>query len=289
VATSTLSFVASANCIRHVGAEPVLLDIDPTTRNLNIEAFNALMDDQPLTGLVAVHFAGLPIDLTKIKRPRILIEDAAHALGARTAFGPIGNCANSDMCCFSFHPVKAITTGEGGAVTTNSAVLAEALRRFRNHGIRPTPELGGWAYDVVAPGWNYRLTDIQAALGTRQLSKLGSFIKRRNELAARYAERLRELPVGLPPSAPEGLHHAWHLYPIEVPDRNRVYNAMRSAGIGVQVHYMPIHLMSAYRDSEHASLPAAELLSSSLLSLPLFPGLSDRIQDRVVEDLSRSL
>ncbi len=289
VATSTLSFVASANCIRHVGAEPVLLDVDRTTRNLDITAFNALMDDKALTGLVAVHFGGLPLDLVEINRPRILIEDAAHALGARSLSGPVGNCANSDMCCFSFHPVKAITTGEGGAVTTNSRTLAESLRRFRNHGITPTPDLGGWAYDVDAPGWNYRLTDLQAALGASQLSKLESFINRRNELAARYDQLLRDLPVGVPPSAPEGMHHAWHLYPIEVPDRNRVYNAMRAAGIGVQVHYRPIHLMSAYRGPESASLPVAELVSACLLSLPLFPGLSDRLQDRVVEDLSRAL
>src|SRR5207253_8123313 len=172
------------NCARYVGATPVLVDIDPATLNLDVSQM------PECDALVAVHFAGLPVELGNLpKRPRVVIEDAAHALGARTPDGPVGKCAHADMCCFSFHAVKTVTTGEGGAVTTNSQELADRLRRFRTHGTVPTPDDGGWSYAVIEVGYNYRLTDVQAALGTSQLPKLKRFVTRRTELAARDRER----------------------------------------------------------------------------------------------------
>src|SRR5690242_18100261 len=200
------------------------------------------MVDSSCDALVAVHYAGLPFDLSSLPvRPRVIVEDAAHALGARTSDGPVGNCARSDLCTFSFHPVKAVTTGEGGAVTTNSDELAERLRRFRSHGVVPradAPGEGGWYYEVETLGFNYRITDVQCALGLSQLGKLSSFVTRRNELASRYRELLGDLPVelcALPPAAPSGWRHAYHLFPVRVADRRRVYDELRADGIGVQV------------------------------------------------------
>jgi perosamine synthetase len=196
VATSALSFAASASCARYVGADVTFVDIDPDTLNLDPAGVPAEAD-----ALVAVHFAGLPVDLGALPhRPRVVIEDAAHALGAATDDGPVGSCARSDMCVLSFHPVKAITTGEGGAVTTNDDDLADRLRVFRSHGIRHKPEVGGWYYEIEEIGFNYRLTDIQAVLGSSQLRKLDAFIDRRNEIAARYRELLADdEAIELPP------------------------------------------------------------------------------------------
>jgi UDP-4-amino-4,6-dideoxy-N-acetyl-beta-L-altrosamine transaminase len=284
VLTSPLSFVASANCARYVGARADFVDIDPKTLNLDPAAVGAC------DALVAVHFAGLPVDLSALTtRPRVLVEDAAHALGASTPDGPVGNCARSDLCTFSFHPVKAITTAEGGAVTTNSSVLAAGLRRFRNHGTVRRPDLGGWYYDVETLGYNYRLTDVQAALGTSQLGKLERFVTRRNELAERYREALAPLPIDLPPAAPPGVRHAYHLFAVRVPERRAVYDAMHAAGIAVQVHYVPIYKHPLYADTGRtgADFPETERAYDGLLSLPLYPALTERDQDRVIEVLSR--
>ncbi len=285
VLTSPLSFVASANCARFVGATAGFVDIDPKTLNLD----PASVGD--CDALVAVHFAGLPVDLPSLhNRPRVVVEDAAHALGASTPDGPVGNCARSDLCTFSFHPVKAVTTGEGGAVTTNSDDLADALRRFRSHGMVRHPEHGGWYYEVETLGYNYRLTDIQAALGTTQLRKLARFVGRRNELATRYRELLAGLPIDLPPEAPPGVQHAYHLFAVRVPNRRAVYDAMHAAGIAVQVHYVPIYAHPLYAGAGSAAeFPETERAYAGLLSLPLFPALTDAEQDRVVETLARCL
>jgi dTDP-4-amino-4,6-dideoxygalactose transaminase len=289
VATSPLSFVASANCARYVGAEVTFVDIDPTTRNLDPTRVPDSAD-----ALVAVHYAGLPVDLTALShRPRIVIEDAAHALGASTPDGPVGNCAHSDLCCFSFHPVKTVTTGEGGAVTTNDARLAERLRRFRHHGITRPPEAPGWVYDIPEIGWNYRLTDLQAALGTSQLAKLEWMVDRRNAIADRYRAMLADLPVGLPPAAPVGWRHAYHLFAVELDRRQEVYERMRSRGIGVQVHYVPTYRFGSYGglDESEAAVryPATEAVYARLLSLPIFPDLTDEEQDTVVGVLAECL
>ena len=205
IATSALTFNASAACVAYVGGTPALVDIDPATWNLDLAQMPSGLD-----GVVAVHYAGMPLDLSVLPyRPRVVIEDASHALGAVGPDGPVGNCARSDMCTFSFHPVKPITTAEGGAVTTNDPDLAERLRRFRNHGIERMPEQGGWYYEVVEFGYNYRLNDVQAALGASQIRRLESFVERRNILALRYRELLSG--VRLPPEPPLGQRHGRHL------------------------------------------------------------------------------
>jgi UDP-4-amino-4,6-dideoxy-N-acetyl-beta-L-altrosamine transaminase len=291
VVTSPLSFVASANCARYVAATPAFVDIDPTTLNLDLTSVGPDCD-----ALVAVHYAGLPADLSSLRsRPRVVVEDAAHALGARTPDGPVGNCARSDLCTFSFHPVKAVTTGEGGAVTTNSDELAERLRRFRSHGTVAKPDAageGGWYYEVETLGFNYRITDLQCALGLSQLGKLGRFVVRRNELAQRYHELLDGVAgVELPPVAPFGSRHAYHLFAVRVPERRRVYDALRAAGIGVQVHYVPIYRHPLYADCgvSGADFPETERAYAGLLSLPLHPGLTDDEQDHVVDTLLHTL
>lgn len=285
--TSPLSFVASANAARYTGATVTFVDINPETMNLEPERV-----PPSCRALIAVHYAGLPLDLRGLRfRPRIIIEDAAHALGATTPDGPVGNCAHSDMCTFSFHPVKAITTGEGGAVTTNSPALADALRRFRNHGIARPPHDEGWFYDVSSVGFNYRLTDIQASLGLTQLPKLHRFVARRKELSSRYLTLLSAAPVTLPPLPSPGFRHAWHLFPIRIRNRGRVYERMRAAGVGVQVHYIPIYRHPLYaRDGFLASdFPATEAAYAELLSLPLFVDLSERDQDGVMDALRQAL
>jgi dTDP-4-amino-4,6-dideoxygalactose transaminase len=286
VATSPLSFHASASCALYVGAGVALVDIDPKTLNADPGAL------PECDAFVAVHYAGLPMELGALShRPRVIVEDAAHALGAETPDGPVGNCARSDMCCFSFHPVKAVTTAEGGAVTTNSPELAERLRRFRSHGSVPHPEAGGWYYEIEQLGYNFRISDLQCALGVSQLGKLGRFVERRNQIALRYREELAALPVELPPEAPIGSRHAYHLFAVRVPNRRAMYDALRAAGIGVQVHYVPI-----YRHPVYARLgftaqdyPETERAYDGLLSLPMYPGLSRGQQDRVITRLAAAL
>ncbi len=279
-ATSDLTFAASANCLLYVGAELRAVDVDPTTLNLDPAR---VPDDVDV--LVAVHYAGLPLDLRRLRtRPRVVIEDAAHALGATTPDGPVGNCARSDLCTFSFHPVKHVTTAEGGAVTTNSDELAEALRRFRNHGMVRIPEEGGWYYEIASEGFNYRITDIQSALGTSQLAKLDGFVARRRELAARYRRLLADTDVVLPPEEQPGFTHAYHLFPVRVPGRRAVFDRMRAKGIGVQVHYVPLHRHPRFRLPGDA-FPATGAAYEELLSIPLFPDLTEAAQDQVVETL----
>ena len=283
VATSPLSFAASAACARYVGASVTFVDIDETL-NLDVTAV------PPCDALVAVHYAGLPVDLSRLEhRPSIVVEDAAHALGAMTPDGPVGNCARSDMTVFSFHPVKVVTTAEGGAVTTNSSDLADRLRRFRSHGTRPDPAEGGWYYVIDEVGFNYRLSDVHAALGLSQLSKLETFLGRRNELADRYRRLLSDLPVVLPPEAGSGSRHGYHLFPVRVVERQRVYDELRSRGIGVQVHYVPIYRHPAYAPDSPPRCPRTEEAYASLLSLPLFPAMSDGDQDQVVNALREVL
>lgn len=287
VHTSPLTFIASANCARYVGADVALVDIDPATLNLDTRAVT-----EEVRALVAVHYAGLPVDLAALpRRPRVVIEDAAHALGARTPDGPVGNCARSDMCVFSFHPVKPITTAEGGMVTTNDDALAGRLRRFRSHGIVRSDDPGTWEYDARDLGYHYRLTDLQAALGTSQMARLDAFIDRRNELAARYRALLADLPVTLPPDAPAGWRHGYHLFAVQVPDRERVFRGLRERGIGVQVHYVPVHRhgVSAGIGMPVGGVPHADAAYEGLLSLPLHPGLTEAEQDAVVVALRELL
>lgn len=286
VVTSPLTFMASANCARYVGATPALVDIDADTWNLDL----ALVDDG-VAAVVAVHYAGLPVDLRPLAgRSTVVIEDAAHALGATTPDGPVGNCARSSMCCFSLHPVKPITTGEGGVVTTNDDELAARLRRFRSHGIERRPERGAWYYDIAEVGFNYRMTDIHAALGASQLPKLSGFIERRNEIAARYRTLLADDSVVLAPAAPDGFTHGYHIFPVLVERRREVFDGLRAAGVGTQVHYVPVHHHSISNDIGLApgDLPVCDGVYDRLLSLPVFPTMTDGEQDEVV-DILRAL
>lgn len=283
VATSPLTFMASANAARFVGAKPMLVDICKDTWNICMSAV-----PHDVRAVIPVHYAGLPVDLSRTKRNRqVIIEDAAHALGALTPDGPVGNCAHSDMCCFSFHPVKPITTGEGGMVTTNDPDLAERLRQFRSHGIVRKPEHGAWYYEIAYLGYHYRMTDIQAALGASQMNKLEKFITRRNEIANYYRELFSNTPIGLPPAASNGFRHGYHLFPVLVENRRAVFDGMRDANIGVQVHYVPIHHHPISQDISQGvpDLPVCEEIYERLISLPIHPTLTRDDQDFVVKTL----
>jgi len=287
VVTSPLTFMASANCARYVGAEPTVVDVDPSTWNIDLDHV-----PEDVAAVVPVHYAGLPVDLARFDRgARVIIEDAAHALGALTPDGPVGNCVHSDMCCFSTHPVKPITTGEGGLVTTNDEELATRLRRFRSHGIIRRPENGDWFYDITEIGFNYRMTDIQAALGLSQLARLDEFIRGRNEIALDYRRELADLPVGLPPEAPDGYRHGYHLFPVTVENRSEVFRSLREHGIGVQVHYVPIHHhpISSHMGLGVGDLPVCDQLYERLISLPVFPEMSDEALEFVLEGLNFAL
>ncbi len=287
VHTTPLTFMASANCARYVGARPALIDIDEQTWNVDVARVDGTVE-----ALVPVHYAGLPVDLAAMAhRPRVVIEDASHALGAHTPDGPVGNCANSDVAVFSFHPVKPVTTAEGGMATTNDDELAERMRSFRSHGIDRTPRPNAWEYDAVEVGYNYRLTDVQAALGVSQLARLERFVKRRNEIADRYRMLTADLPIVAPPSAPPGWTHGYHLYAVRVPQRDVVFRRLREEGIGVQVHYVPIHHHTVSSDIEIplGGFPVADAVYDGLISLPVFPDLTDAEQDVVVETLERVL
>lgn len=287
VHTSPLTFIASANCARYVGARPALIDIDPDTFNIDVGKIDSSVD-----AVIPVHYGGLPVELSSmVTRPRIVIEDASHALGARSTTEKVGATTHSDMCVFSFHPVKPITTAEGGAVTTNDSDLAQALREFRSHGIVPGTDPLSWKYNAATVGYNYRMTDIQAALGLSQLGKLDRFIGERNEIAARYREGLADLPLQLPPAAPEGALHGYHLFAIRVNQRAEVFAELRRRGIGVQVHYVPVHHHSVSTDIDipPGGFPHTEAVYGGLISIPTFPGLTVDEQKTVMSTLKEVL
>ena len=288
VVTSPLSFAASANGARYVGASVDFVDIESDTLNLDPTAVPDGVD-----ALVAVHYAGLPVDLRRVSnRPRLVVEDAAHAIGAATPDGPVGNCAHSDMCCFSFHPVKTVTTAEGGAITTNSPDLADRLRRFRHHGIVKQPGDPFWKYDIVDLGYNYRLTDVHAALGVSQLRKLDRFIAARTAIAERYrAAFADDERIQLPPAPADGFVHGYHLFPIRVAARDEVFDRLRALGIGVQVHYVPTYRFSDFASADLGPerFPVTEAEFERLISLPMYPGLTVADQEQVVAAVRESV
>ncbi len=306
--TSPNSFAASANCALYCGAKVDFVDIDPTTRNMSVEvlavklAESARQKNLP-KAIVVVHFAGSSCDMKAIRditRPFgiTLIEDAAHALGGEDGHGnKVGQCAFSDMAVLSFHPVKSVTSAEGGAVTTNSAELHRKLKLFASHGITRDPELLGheaaekaWFYAQFELGYNYRLSDLHAALGISQLTRLDNYIQARRAKAEQYHHALAALPVKLPDLDDKS---AWHLYAIELTQHNRkaIFNQLRENGVGVNVHYIPIHWHPYYQKLgfTQGQFPNAEKYYKSALSLPLYPTLNQTDQNYVIAQLTKAL
>ncbi|WP_074213546.1 UDP-4-amino-4,6-dideoxy-N-acetyl-beta-L-altrosamine transaminase [Salinivibrio sp. ES.052] len=304
--TSPITFVASANCGRYCGAEVDFVDIDPHTRNLCPQQLAQKLAQAAATHtlpkvLVVVHMAGASAPMAEIaalaKRYQVaIIEDASHAMGAHYQGTAVGGCQYSDISVFSFHPVKVVTAGEAGVATTQHATLAKALRQLRSHGITRDAEdshaaLPPWGYEQHALGMNYRLSDIHAALGRSQLTQLRSFITRRFALAERYHQALADLPVKRPILDPES---AWHLYLIELDHadtRRTVFEAMRVQGIGVNVHYIPVHTQPYYQAQgfQPGDFPLAEQYYAGALTLPLYPDLTEQQQDTVIAALQKAI
>jgi UDP-4-amino-4,6-dideoxy-N-acetyl-beta-L-altrosamine transaminase len=297
--TTPNTFVASANCARYCGADVDFVDIDPTTYNLSIDALTEKLTHAKIKGrlpklLIAVHFAGRSCDMAAISRLSLqygfkIIEDASHAIGGYYQGRPIGHCQYSDISVFSFHPVKIITTAEGGIATTNNTELANRMRLLRSHGItREKSEFvnadqGAWHYEQHLLGFNYRMTDLQAALGLSQMQRLDTFVKRRNQLAQMYSEHLRNLPLILPAESSPDTISSFHLYVILIDkertnlSRRELFENLREQNIGVNVHYAPVHLQPYYRELgfKPHDFPIAESYARKNLSLPLFPSMSD--------------
>jgi perosamine synthetase len=304
VLTSPLSFAGSSNCVLYQGASPRFVDISPSTWNLDTTAAAAEVGERT-RAVIATSFAGLPVDLVPLESVRdrvVVIEDASHALGGRRNGSRVGGPHGADLTTFSFHPVKAMTTGEGGAVATENDEYARRLRLFRTHGITkegvsPSATEGDWYYEMQALGFNYRITDFQCALGLSQLRRLDESIDARNRIADRYRDLLAdEDRVALPPAAPSGALHGYHLFVVRVlggPDaRLATFEALRAAGVGVQVHYIPIYRLPYYRDAlgyAQDACPAAEEYYGGAISLPIFPALSEADIERVVAELEQAL
>jgi len=315
--TSPNSFVASSNCALYCGASVDFVDIDPATRNMSLAALAVKLEQADRAGtlpaiVIPVHFAGLACDLAPMRALadrygfRIL-EDASHAVGATYNGQPIGS-RYADASVFSFHPVKIVTTGEGGMVTTQDSALARQLQLLRSHGITREPgemqladaSSGAWTYEQQLLGFNCRLTDIQAALGCSQLQRIQSLHAARERIADRYDQRLASLPLRLPVRVPgpgAEARSSWHLYVVEIEpgaglaERVTVFARLREAGIGVNVHYMPIPLQPYYRalGFRPGQFPAAEAYAAQALSIPIYPALTDAMQDRVVTELTKAL
>lgn len=306
--TSPITFVASANCGLYCGAQIDFVDVDPKTYNLCPQALERKLEAAEKNGLlpkvlVAVHLCGQPCDMQAIGRLAQrygfkVIEDASHAIGGKYKGQTIGNCEYSEITVFSFHPVKIITTAEGGMAMTRDAELADKMELFRSHGITRDPALmshapdGPWYYQQVTLGFNYRLTDLQAALGVSQMGRIDQYVSRRHELATRYDALLADLPVITPWQHPD-TYSGLHLYPIRLklgeihPTHLQVFKALRAQGIGVNVHYIPVHTQPYFRAMgfKEGDFPEAENYYAQAISLPMYPGLTTEDQDAVVQAL----
>lgn len=297
IIVTPMTFVATANAIAYVGATPVFVDVRAEDLLIDPDLVEAAVTDRT-KAIFAVDYAGHPCDWDALRaiaevHGLRLVDDAAHSLGGAYRSRPVGSLA--DLTTFSFHPVKHITTGEGGIVVTDDDSLAERMRTFRNHGItadfRQREEAGSWYYEIDELGNNYRITDFQCALGSSQLRKLDSWIERRQQIAARYDAAFAPSAAVKPLKVAEDVAHAYHLYVVRLAeelDRAEVFDRMRTAGIGVNVHYIPVHLHPYYR-REHGTgagmCPVAEEAYEQILSLPMFPGLTDAEVDIVVDSL----
>lgn len=301
VITSPLTFVASANCVEYCGGEVKLVDIDPATFCIDPNLVeDALKKDSSIRGIIPVDFAGYPSAVEDLrylasKYNLWITEDACHAPGAtfsdsRNNLQKVGNSHYSDLTVFSFHPVKHIAAGEGGMITTNNTELFEKISLLRTHGITRDPQKlsrkgEGWYYEMQELGYNYRIPDILAALGTSQLQRNSDGIRRRNEIASKYNEKLQGLPVQLP-AVVEGIQHAYHLYVIQVENRKALYDYLKEQGIYTQVHYLPVHQQPYYIQKYGTqSLPKADEYYRRCLSIPMYPSMTDDQQDFVIEKI----
>ena len=298
VITTPLTFAASANCVLYCGGTPVFADVDPYTYNIDPKDIRKKITDKT-KAIIAVHLAGQPCDMDEIhsiaqEHNLIVIEDGAHALGSVYKGKKVG-CL-SDMTTFSFHPVKPITTGEGGMIMTDNEELYKRLVLFRSHGITRdnsmmTRNEGPWFYQQLDLGYNYRITDIQCALGCSQMRKLDKFLKRRRELVERCNNAFIECDNIVTPYQLPDTQSGWHLYIVQVKnhDRKQVFETLRDKGIGVNVHYIPVYMHPYYREHGYKDVHCAnaEEIYSHIISLPLYPGLTDEQQDYVIDTLKQ--
>src|SRR5712671_5432411 len=300
--TTPMTFCATANCVLYQDATPVFADVSANTLNLDPHETSKKISSRT-KAIIAVDYAGHPADLVAFRdlaeqHGLVLIEDACHALGAEHLGRRVGGIA--DMTVFSFHPVKHLTTGEGGMVTTNDSKLAETLRRLRNHGIssdaRQRQKSGQWFYEMVLLGFNYRLTDIACALGISQLEKLQANLTHRRAIAARYSKAFRELPAVIVPAVRNGVEPAWHLYPIRLrfeslaAGRAEIFRALRAENLGVNVHYIPVHRHPYYRERfayKGGEFPVAEDAYERLISLPMFHAMTDADVEDVIHAVQK--
>lgn len=302
IITTPITFVASANGFKYCGADVDFCDIDPNTFLIDLDQLEAKLANAPAgtyKRVVPVDFAGYPIHAEKLrsiadKYGLWIVEDACHSPGAyfTSSDGCKNNCGNgkyADLTVFSFHPVKHIATGEGGAITTNNNELAAKLALYRTHGITKDPSLmvenhGGWYYEMVDLGYNYRITDFQAALGSIQLKRLDWSVEKRNAIARKYNDAFSNISGIRTPFVADDVYHAYHLYVVQVEDRKGLYDYLRKNNVFAQVHYVPAHLMPYYKQFgwKNGDLPVAESYYNHCLSLPMYPTLSDEEQDYVV-------
>lgn len=296
VITTPITFAASSNCVLYCGGKPVFADIDPVTYNIDPEDIKRKITGRT-KAIVAVHYTGQPCDMDSIheiakEHNLIVIEDAAHALGAEYKGNKIGSM--SDMTTFSFHPVKHITTAEGGMIMTNNKELYDKLILFRTHGITRDPKLlsrdeGPWYYEQIDLGYNYRITDVQCALGISQMRRLDDFVAKRREIAKRYNKAFSENPNIVVPFQKEGCNNSYHLYVIQVKKVNRrqVFEELRASGIGVNVHYVPVYTFPYYREHGYEAVTCkhAEELYENIISIPMYPGLTLEEQEYVIEKI----
>ena len=310
--TTPLTFVASANCGRYCGAIVDFVDIDPRTFNicpseLSKKLLKAKQNKCLPKILIVTHLCGQPCNMERInsiaKEYSIrIIEDASHAIGGRYKDDYIGNCKYSDITVFSFHPVKIITTAEGGIAMTNSDLLASKMNLYRSHGITRDPELmskdmdGPWYYQQIALGFNYRITDLQAALGYSQLSRLDEYVEKRHLLADRYDNLLKELPIRTP-WRHEDSYSAFHLYVIRIDlnntihSRKEIFEELRGMDVGVNLHYIPVHLHPYYAEMgfQYGDFPEAESYYSDAISIPIYPTLTEEDQNHVIKSIKKAL